>query len=125
MECLVASVDHIKFDIEVALDEQFGALPLPFSGMDKSIAAVCQFYTSMIGCQKGPQCPFRTDMLGEYYVLTISLDFAQMDQTVNICIQDLNYLHHLIKFKRRKRLLPSSSAIFVMSMVTRRYIVIK
>lgn len=34
MECLVAHVDHVKFDIEVALDEQYGALPLPFQGMD-------------------------------------------------------------------------------------------
>lgn len=34
MDLIVASVEHIKFDIEVALDEQFGALPLPFSGMD-------------------------------------------------------------------------------------------
>lgn len=34
MECIVAHVDHIKFDIEVALDEQYGALPLPFPGMD-------------------------------------------------------------------------------------------
>lgn len=25
----------------------------------ESIAAVCQFYSSMMGCQKGPQCPFR------------------------------------------------------------------
>lgn len=34
MECIIATVDHIKFDIEVALDEQYGALPLPFPGMD-------------------------------------------------------------------------------------------
>lgn len=34
MDLLIASVDHIKFDIEVALDEQYGALPLPFPGMD-------------------------------------------------------------------------------------------
>lgn len=59
MDLLIASVDHIKFDIEVALDEQYGALPLPFPGMDKSIAAVCQFYTSRQGCLKGPACPFR------------------------------------------------------------------
>lgn len=37
MECLIANVDHIKFDIEVALDEQYGALPLPFPGMDSKI----------------------------------------------------------------------------------------
>jgi cleavage and polyadenylation specificity factor subunit 4 len=34
MECIVANVDHMRFDIEVALDEQYGALPLPFTGMD-------------------------------------------------------------------------------------------
>ncbi|XP_044735029.1 cleavage and polyadenylation specificity factor subunit 4 [Chrysoperla carnea] len=59
MELIVANVDHIKFDIEVALDEQYGALPLPFPGMDKSTAAVCDFYTSAAGCQKGQSCPFR------------------------------------------------------------------
>nr|CAI5868582.1 unnamed protein product [Callosobruchus analis] len=58
MECLVANVDHIVFDIERALEEQYGALALPFPGMDKSTAAVCQFYGA-VGCQKGPQCPFR------------------------------------------------------------------
>lgn len=34
MEFIVANVDNIKFDIEVALEEQYGALPLPFAGMD-------------------------------------------------------------------------------------------
>jgi len=34
MECIVANVEHMRFDIEVALDEQYGALPLPFTGMD-------------------------------------------------------------------------------------------
>lgn len=34
MECIVADVENIRFDIEVALDEQYGALPLPFPGMD-------------------------------------------------------------------------------------------
>lgn len=34
MECLVANVDHVIFEIETALDEQYGALPLPFPGMD-------------------------------------------------------------------------------------------
>ncbi|KAF5277052.1 hypothetical protein FQA39_LY06290 [Lamprigera yunnana] len=59
MECLIATVDGIKFDIEIALDEQYGALPLPFPGMDKSITAVCQFYSLPSGCLKGPLCPFR------------------------------------------------------------------
>ena len=66
MELLVAPVEHITFDIEVffqqifvnwiltivsihvlcqvALSQQLGAQPLPFPGMDKSGAAVCEFY---------------------------------------------------------------------------------
>lgn len=34
MEVIIANVDNYKFDIEIALDEQYGALPLPFPGMD-------------------------------------------------------------------------------------------
>lgn len=34
MDALVASLEDIKFDIETALEEQHGALPLPFPGMD-------------------------------------------------------------------------------------------
>lgn len=34
MDFFVANVDDVKFDIEVALDQQYGALPLPFPGMD-------------------------------------------------------------------------------------------
>lgn len=34
MEFIVAGVDSITFDIETALEQQFGALPLPFPGMD-------------------------------------------------------------------------------------------
>lgn len=34
MEILVANVDHMKFDIDYALEQQYGALPLPFPGMD-------------------------------------------------------------------------------------------
>jgi hypothetical protein len=34
MELIVANVEGMKFDIEVALEEQYGALPLPFAGMD-------------------------------------------------------------------------------------------
>lgn len=34
MEFIVANVDHIEFKIERDLNEQFGALPLPFPGMD-------------------------------------------------------------------------------------------
>lgn len=34
MEFIVANVEHIEFKIERDLNEQFGALPLPFPGMD-------------------------------------------------------------------------------------------
>lgn len=40
----MANVEHIQFDIEVALAQQLGAQPLPFPGMDKSGSAVCEFY---------------------------------------------------------------------------------
>lgn len=34
MEFIVAGVENMKFNIEIALEEQHGALPLPFPGMD-------------------------------------------------------------------------------------------
>lgn len=34
MEDIIANVDDIRFDIEVALEEQLGLQPLPFPGMD-------------------------------------------------------------------------------------------
>lgn len=34
MDLIIANVDHIEFKIERDLNEQFGALPLPFPGMD-------------------------------------------------------------------------------------------
>ena len=40
MEQLVANVEHITFDVEVALTNQTGALALPFPGMDKSGSAL-------------------------------------------------------------------------------------
>ena len=58
MELLVAPVEHITFDIELALAQQLGAQPLPFPGMDKSGAAVCEFYVRST-CQRGAACPFR------------------------------------------------------------------
>ena len=58
MELLVAPVEHITFDIEIALAQQLGAQPLPFPGMDKSGAAVCEFYVRST-CQRGAACPFR------------------------------------------------------------------
>lgn len=40
MEFIVASVENMKFNIEIALEEQHGALPLPFSGMDSKYSFV-------------------------------------------------------------------------------------
>ena len=37
METVVANVDSVKFDIEVALEQQLGAQPLPFTGMDSKL----------------------------------------------------------------------------------------
>lgn len=34
MQELLANVDHIKFDLEIAVEQQLGAQPLPFPGMD-------------------------------------------------------------------------------------------
>lgn len=34
MQEVVANVDHIKFSMEVAIENQLGVLPLPFTGMD-------------------------------------------------------------------------------------------
>lgn len=61
MDIVVANVCNYEFKIEVDLLEQYGALPLPFHGMDKSMAAVCQFYNTVRGveCEKGSSCPFR------------------------------------------------------------------
>jgi hypothetical protein len=32
-------VDHIKFDLEIAVEQQLGAQPLPFPGMDSEPGA--------------------------------------------------------------------------------------
>ena len=58
MEEVLASVDDMMFDVEMALEQQIGALPLPFPGMDKSGAAVCVFHLKGT-CNKGVACPFR------------------------------------------------------------------
>lgn len=55
---LVANVDNLIFDVEVALEEQRGAQPLPFAGMDKTGAAICVYFLKRM-CEKGTQCPFR------------------------------------------------------------------
>ena len=58
MENILSAVDEMTFDVEVALDNQVGALPLPFPGMDKSGAAVCVFHLKG-SCGRGASCPYR------------------------------------------------------------------
>ncbi|PSN40982.1 Cleavage and polyadenylation specificity factor subunit 4 [Blattella germanica] len=73
MEFIVASVDNMKFDIEIALEEQYGALPLPFAGMDnachnkecpflhidpESKIKDCPWYDRGF-CRHGPNCRHR------------------------------------------------------------------
>lgn len=58
MEEVVASIGTVIFDIERDLDEQIGALPLPFPGMDKSGAATCVFHLRGL-CARASMCPFR------------------------------------------------------------------
>lgn len=58
MEDIVASVADLKFEIEMQLYNQVGVQPLPFPGMDKSGAAVCEYFMRNM-CNRGPVCPFR------------------------------------------------------------------
>jgi len=58
MQEIVAPVSNIRFEIEISLELQKGAQPLPFPGMDKSGAAVCTYFLNST-CHKGPACPFR------------------------------------------------------------------
>lgn len=58
MEELLAQVDSVVFKIDRDLDEQLGALKLPFPGMDKSGSAVCIFHLKG-SCSRGVDCPYR------------------------------------------------------------------
>lgn len=58
MEDILAPVDDMMFDVEIALESQVGTLPLPFKGMDKSGAAVCTLFLKG-SCLRGDICPFR------------------------------------------------------------------
>ena len=40
MQEIVAPVNHIKFDIELALEQQLGSQPLPFPGMDSKFVTL-------------------------------------------------------------------------------------
>ena len=37
MDNIAAPITNVKFDIEVALEQQLGAQPLPFPGMDSMV----------------------------------------------------------------------------------------
>ncbi|NXE83843.1 CPSF4 factor, partial [Cochlearius cochlearius] len=52
MQELVAGVEKIRFDLEADVEQQRGAQPLPFPGMDKLGAAVCEFFHRGL-CTKG------------------------------------------------------------------------
>ncbi|XP_066917372.1 cleavage and polyadenylation specificity factor subunit 4-like [Clytia hemisphaerica] len=58
MDDIIANVDNMRFDIEVALEMQLGIQPLPFPGMDKSASAICDFFISN-RCTRGQLCPLR------------------------------------------------------------------
>ncbi|NXF30482.1 CPSF4 factor, partial [Nyctibius bracteatus] len=55
MQELVAGVEKIRFDLEADVEQQRGAEPLPFPGMDKLGAAVCEFFLRGL-CTKGECC---------------------------------------------------------------------
>ena len=40
---VIAPVDHLVFDVELALENQIGAMLLPFRGMDSECES-CMFY---------------------------------------------------------------------------------
>ncbi|NXK54006.1 CPSF4 factor, partial [Chauna torquata] len=52
MQELVAGVERIRFDLEADVEQQRGAQLLPFPGMDKLGAAVCEFFTRGL-CTRG------------------------------------------------------------------------
>ncbi|KGL94526.1 Cleavage and polyadenylation specificity factor subunit 4, partial [Charadrius vociferus] len=52
MQELVAGVEKIRFDLEADVEQQRGAWPLPFPGMDKPGVAVCEFFHRGL-CTKG------------------------------------------------------------------------
>ncbi|RLW01632.1 hypothetical protein DV515_00007813 [Chloebia gouldiae] len=71
MQELIASVDHITFDLELAVEQQLGAQPLPFPGMDSACGlspargaragavGPRRMGWAGLGCPGGGMCPFR------------------------------------------------------------------
>ncbi len=56
MQEVVAPVYNITFDIEVALDQQLGALPLPFPGMDSECLLCRCVVSASMGFGPGEHC---------------------------------------------------------------------
>ncbi|NXK17152.1 CPSF4 factor, partial [Arenaria interpres] len=53
MQELVAGVERIRFELEADVEQQRGAWPLPFPGMD-----ICELFHRGL-CSKGVRCPVR------------------------------------------------------------------
>ena len=48
MEVLVANVDDIKFDVELAVEQQIGTPPMQFPGMDSKFIIFIRVFFSLI-----------------------------------------------------------------------------
>uniref|UniRef100_A0A8C2GH01 Cleavage and polyadenylation specificity factor subunit 4 n=1 Tax=Cyprinus carpio TaxID=7962 RepID=A0A8C2GH01_CYPCA len=58
MQELISCVDHIKFDLEIAVEQQLGAQPLPFPGMDSKLTGAL-IHICLKCSVSGGMCPFR------------------------------------------------------------------
>uniref|UniRef100_UPI00398F70F5 putative cleavage and polyadenylation specificity factor subunit 4-like protein n=1 Tax=Pristiophorus japonicus TaxID=55135 RepID=UPI00398F70F5 len=67
MQELIAGLQKMRFDFEIALEQQRGFVELPFSGMDKSGSAVCELFIKG-ECLKGKMCPF-WHMCGDQFIV--------------------------------------------------------
>lgn len=58
MQDILANVDHLKFDLELAMQQQLGAQPLPFPGMDSkySDASWCLAAVGKLSVKKKLSC---------------------------------------------------------------------
>ncbi|XP_032899865.1 cleavage and polyadenylation specificity factor subunit 4-like [Amblyraja radiata] len=58
MQELIAGLQKMRFDFEIVLEQQSGIPDVPFSGMDKSGSAVCEYFVKG-ECVKDNLCPLR------------------------------------------------------------------
>ena len=58
MQDIVASVEGYDLEIDTFLHDQVGLRNLPFYGMDKSRASICEYYMKD-SCARGSFCPLR------------------------------------------------------------------